>query len=91
MCNNVNKTKTVSYQDFSYQLICRPKLKIRCIGSAIPYLFNFLTQKNILIMNIKEKRSCFTIADKKYQLKLALSIGIITYTEYKKRMCLINN
>lgn len=41
-------------------------------------------------MNIKEKRSCFTIADKKYQLKLALSIGIITYTEYKKRMCLIN-
>ena len=42
-------------------------------------------------MNIKEKRSCFTIADKKYQLKLALSIGIITYTEYKKRMYLINS
>lgn len=34
---------------------------------------------------------CPSIADKKYQLKLALYIGAITYTEYKERMYLINN
>ena len=42
-------------------------------------------------MNIKEKTSSLSVAGKKYQLKLALSIGAITYTEYKKRMYLINN
>ena len=35
-------------------------------------------------MNIKEKKTTFSLAEKKYQLKLALSVGVITTVEYKK-------
>jgi hypothetical protein len=35
-------------------------------------------------MNLKEKTTTFSLAEKKYQLKLALSVGDITTAEYKK-------
>jgi hypothetical protein len=35
-------------------------------------------------MNLKEKTTTFSLAERKHQLKLALSVGVITDSEYKK-------